>query len=168
MNVKVSCFSFYKDDHLVVTEELAKVPLTSAEFSGIPGLVRQLNEDQIDTVGQLPKELVILAKYENVGIGTVEKLFEQLKQKGSEKTVTPEVEDSNRTSYQKWESLYINVKLGKGNTVIRGESVPALWKEGLNWIEDHNLPLHQIIEEGLCPWFNRHGQTICNRPGTCS
>ena len=142
-------FFFYKDDHLVVTEELAKVPLISAEFSGIPGLVRQLNEDQIDTVGQLPQELVILAKYENVGIGTVEKLFEQLKQKASEKTVTPEVEDSNRTSYKKWESLYINVKLGKGNTVIRGESVPALWKEGLNWIEDHNLPLHQIIEEGL-------------------
>jgi hypothetical protein len=74
-------FFFYKADHIVVTEELSKIPLTSAEFIGIPSLLRQLNEDQIETVGQLPKELVILAKYENVGIGTVEKLFLQLKGK---------------------------------------------------------------------------------------
>jgi hypothetical protein len=59
------------------------------------------------------------------------------------------VEESSRPNYKKWESLYINVKLGKGNTVIRGESVPALWKEGLNWIEDHHLPLHQLVEEGV-------------------
>lgn len=64
-----------------MTEELSKILLTSAEFTGIPSLLRQLNDDQIETVGQLPKELVILAKYENVGIGTVEKLFEQLKEK---------------------------------------------------------------------------------------
>ncbi|MEK4715721.1 hypothetical protein [Sporosarcina sp. FSL K6-5500] len=44
-------------------------------------LLRQLNEDQIEMVGQLPKELVILAKYENVGVGTVDKVFEQLKGK---------------------------------------------------------------------------------------
>lgn len=74
-------FFFYKADHIVVTEELSKISLTAAEFSGIPGLLRQLNEDDIVTVGQLPKELVILAKYANVGIGTVEKLFEQLKEK---------------------------------------------------------------------------------------
>lgn len=92
---------------------------------------------------------MILAKYENVGIGTVEKLFEQLKKKANEKAsaVVPEVEESIRT--KKWDSLYINVKLGKGNTVIRGESVPALWKEGLNWIEDHHLPLHEMIKEGV-------------------
>lgn len=74
-------FFFYKADHIVVTEELSKIPLTASEFSGIPGLLRQLNEDEILTVGQLPKELVILAKYANVGVGTVEKLFEQLKDK---------------------------------------------------------------------------------------
>jgi hypothetical protein len=143
-------FFFYRADHIVVTEELSKVLLTSAEFTGIPSLLRQLNDDQIERVGQLPKELVILAKYENVGIGTVEKLFEQLKKKANEKSAaTPEVEETNRTSNKKWESLYINVKLGKGNTVIRGESVPALWKEGLNWIEDHHLPLHQLVEEGV-------------------
>ncbi|KXH81853.1 DUF4145 domain-containing protein [Sporosarcina sp. HYO08] len=74
-------FFFYKADHIVVTEELSKIPFTADEFTGSPSLLRQLNEDQIQTVGQLPKELVILAKYENVGIGTVERLFEQLKGK---------------------------------------------------------------------------------------
>lgn len=143
-------FFFYKADHIIVTEELSKVPLTSEEFTGIPSLLRQLNQDQIETVGQLPKELVILAKYENVGIGTVEKLFEQLKKKVNEKAaVVPEMEVSYLTSNKRWDSLYINVKLGKGNTVIRGESVPALWKEGLNWIEDHHLPLHEKIKEGV-------------------
>ncbi|WP_085993250.1 DUF4145 domain-containing protein [Oceanobacillus senegalensis] len=72
-------FLFYKSDYVILTEDLSKVQLISENFSGIPSLVRQLHEDQIKTVGQLPKELVILAKYENVGIGTVEKLFEQLK-----------------------------------------------------------------------------------------
>lgn len=71
-------FFFYKADYIVVTEELSKIHLTSDNFTGIPNLLRQLNEDQIETVGQLPKELVILAKYEHVGVGTVEKLFEQL------------------------------------------------------------------------------------------
>jgi hypothetical protein len=72
-------FFFHKADHIVVTEELSKIPLNPAQFNGIPSLLRQLNEDQIETVGQLPRELVILAKYESVGVGTVEKLFEQLK-----------------------------------------------------------------------------------------
>jgi hypothetical protein len=57
---------------------LSKIHLTSDNFTGIPNLLRQLNEDQIETVGQLPKELVILAKYEHVGVGIVEKLFKQL------------------------------------------------------------------------------------------
>jgi hypothetical protein len=74
-------FFFFKADYIVVTEELSKIPLTTAEFAGIPNLLRQLNEDEIETVAQLPKELLILAKYEKVGIGTVEKLFDQLKKK---------------------------------------------------------------------------------------
>jgi hypothetical protein len=74
-------FFFHKADHIVVTEKLSKIPLNTSEFNGIPGLLRQLNDDQIETVGQLPRELVILAKYEGVGVGTVEKLFEQLKGK---------------------------------------------------------------------------------------
>ena len=74
-------FFFYKADYIVVTEELSKIHLTSDNFTGIPNLLRQLNEDQIEIVGQLPKELVILAKYANVGVGIVEKLFKQLKEK---------------------------------------------------------------------------------------
>ncbi|VEF46669.1 type I restriction enzyme EcoKI subunit R [Bacillus freudenreichii] len=74
-------FLFYKEDYVIVTEELAKVPLTTEEFTGSPSLFRQLNQDQIEAVGQLPRELVILAKYENVGVGTIEKLFEQLKER---------------------------------------------------------------------------------------
>ena len=60
---------------------MSKIHLTSDNFTGIPNLLRQLNEDQIKTVGQLSKELVILAKYAHVGVGIVEKLFQQLKEK---------------------------------------------------------------------------------------
>ncbi|MGG3466921.1 DUF4145 domain-containing protein [Neobacillus pocheonensis] len=142
-------FFFYKADHIVVTEELSKVPLTAEEFTGIPSLLRQLNQDQIETIGQLPKELVILAKYENVGIGTVEKLFDQLKRKLNEKNQGVKVSHDFPSSYKKWESLFVNVKLGEAKTVIRGESVPSLWKEGLKWIEAHHLPLYPLVEEGI-------------------
>jgi hypothetical protein len=74
-------FFFYKADHIVVTEKLSNISLTTSEFTGIPSLLRQLNDDQIETVGQLPKELVILANYENVGVGTVERLIDQLRSK---------------------------------------------------------------------------------------
>ncbi|WP_423410498.1 DUF4145 domain-containing protein [Heyndrickxia sp. MSNUG] len=144
-------FFFYKANHLVVTEELSKVPLTADEFTGIPSLLRQLNEDQIETVGQLPKELVILAKYENVGVGTVEKLFEQLKGKLNEKADANNEDHFNesRKSYKKWESLYVNVRQGDGSGVIRGDSVPAIWKEALRWLEERKLPLHALVKEGI-------------------
>ncbi|QHS21463.1 DUF4145 domain-containing protein [Virgibacillus sp. MSP4-1] len=74
-------FIFYKTDYIVITDELSQVPLKAENFTGIPNLLRQLKDDQIETVGQLPKEIVILAKYEHVGVGTVEKLFEQVKEK---------------------------------------------------------------------------------------
>lgn len=83
-------FFFYKADYIIVTEEISRIPLTPECFIGIPSLLRQLNEDEIETVGQLPKELVILAKYANVGVGTVEKLFEQLK-KLQQKNSLPEL-----------------------------------------------------------------------------
>lgn len=72
-------FFFYKEKYIIVTEEISRIPLTNGYFFGIPSLLKQLNGDEKQTVGQLPQELVILAKYTNVGIGTVEKLFEQLK-----------------------------------------------------------------------------------------
>ncbi|WP_404430971.1 DUF4145 domain-containing protein [Sutcliffiella horikoshii] len=78
---------FYKTDFIVVTEELSKISLTTQEFSGIPSLIKQLNQNEIYTVGQLPKELVSLAKYKNVGTLTIENLFMQLKEKqGAEVT----------------------------------------------------------------------------------
>ncbi|MGM0900900.1 MAG: DUF4145 domain-containing protein [Bacillota bacterium] len=145
-------FFFYKDKHIIVTEGLSKVPLTSGEFTGIPSLLRQLNEDQVEIVGQLPKELVILAKYENVGVGTVEKLFEQLKKKAEEHQDASHQEDigqETRRANKKWESLFVNVKHHDGITVIRGESVPSIWKEALTWIEAQDLHLHKLVKEGI-------------------
>src|SRR5690606_28092547 len=74
-------FLFYHSEHIILTEDLKKILLTTEEFKGIPSLIRQLNEDGIHTVGQLPKELVILGKYKNVGVVNVARLFEQLKGK---------------------------------------------------------------------------------------
>jgi len=74
-------FLFYKADYIILTDQMKDIPLTKEEFLGIPSLIKQLNEDGIHTVGQLPKELVILGKYKNVGIINVKRLFEQLKGK---------------------------------------------------------------------------------------
>jgi hypothetical protein len=143
-------FFFYKASHIVVTEELKKVPLTSDEFTGIPSLLRQLNEDQIYTVGQLPMELVILAKYDNVGVGTVEKLFDQLKAKVADRAAQADGDVSTeRKSYKKWESLYVKVKLNGVPSVIEGTSVPAIWKEALKWMEDNHLPLYDLVKAGI-------------------
>ncbi|MEH7380187.1 DUF4145 domain-containing protein [Bacillus sp. JJ1533] len=74
-------FLFYKSDYIILTDALKKIPLTKDEFTGIPSLIEQLNEDGIHTVGHLPKELVILGKYKNVGVVNVGRLFGQLKGK---------------------------------------------------------------------------------------
>lgn len=74
-------FLFYKADYIVLTDALKDIPLTKTEFKGIPSLIQQLNEDGIEKVGQLPKELVILGKYKNVGVVNVGRLFEQLKER---------------------------------------------------------------------------------------
>jgi hypothetical protein len=143
-------FFFYKASHIVVTEELKKVPLTADEFTGIPSLLRQLNEDQIYTVGQLPMELVILAKYDNVGVGTVEKLFDQLKAKVADRAAQADGDVSTeRKSYKKWESLYVKVNLNGVPSVIEGTSVPAIWKEALKWMEDNQLPLYDLVKAGV-------------------
>lgn len=72
-------FLFYKADCVTVTENLAKAGLTKENFPSLtPGFVRQLEESGIVRAGQLPQELVILAKYKNVGNGTIEKLFDDL------------------------------------------------------------------------------------------
>lgn len=72
---------FYKTDYVLVTDQLANIPLTEEEFGSSPNLFAQLQEDQIERVGQLPKELATLTKYDNVGFETVKELFAQLKEK---------------------------------------------------------------------------------------
>jgi hypothetical protein len=74
-------FLFYKADHIILTEDLKNVPLTTDEFKGVPSLIKQLNEEQIYKVGQLPAELVILGKYKNVGVVNIGRFFEQVKEK---------------------------------------------------------------------------------------
>jgi hypothetical protein len=71
-------FLFYKAEYVVVTNELRDIELTTENFHSVPSLIKQLKNSEINTVGQLPKELVILGKYENVGVNTVEQLFNQL------------------------------------------------------------------------------------------
>lgn len=83
--LKLDCpgelFFFYKENHIVVTESLASLLIINEEFTGFPNFIRQLNEQGFERVGQLPSELVTLAKYKGVGKGTLEKFFEQLKEK---------------------------------------------------------------------------------------
>lgn len=74
-------FLFYKSEEIVVTEELGKIEINKENFTGMPGLIDQLNEDGIKFVRDLPKELVILGKYKGVGTSRVESFFNQLKEK---------------------------------------------------------------------------------------
>lgn len=73
-------FLFFRSEYIIMTEELAKTPLHENIFKGFPNFIRQMQEDGIERVGQLPQELLILAKYERVGTGTVQKLFAQIKE----------------------------------------------------------------------------------------
>lgn len=73
-------FLFYKGEEIVVTEDFGKVDITVERFPGSPSMVRQLHEDGITKVKHLPKEFVIIQKYQGVGEGRVQNFFEQLKQ----------------------------------------------------------------------------------------
>ncbi|WP_407272063.1 DUF4145 domain-containing protein [Radiobacillus sp. PE A8.2] len=71
---------FFRSDYIIMTEDLAQIPLTEDNFKGFPNFLRQMQEDGMEKVRQLPQELLILAKYDRVGVGTVQKLFMQLKE----------------------------------------------------------------------------------------
>lgn len=73
-------FLFYDSDQIVVTEDLGKIDINNENFTGMPGLIEQLNEDGIYKVRDLPKELLILGKYRGVGKSRVESFFNQLKE----------------------------------------------------------------------------------------
>lgn len=71
-------FLFYKSNEIVVTEDLGHIDINKENFTGMPGLIDQLNNDGIYKVSDLPKELLILGKYKRVGKVTVENFFQQL------------------------------------------------------------------------------------------
>lgn len=72
-------FLFFYTDEIVVTEDLGMLEINKINFTGMPSLIDQLNEDGINFVRDLPKELLILGKYKGVGKGRVESFFNQLK-----------------------------------------------------------------------------------------
>ncbi|WP_405099999.1 DUF4145 domain-containing protein [Oceanobacillus sp. FSL H7-0719] len=71
-------FLFHKSSEIVVTEDLGDIDINKENFTGMPGLIDQLNADGIYKIRQLPKELLILGKYKRVGKGRVESFFQQL------------------------------------------------------------------------------------------
>lgn len=73
---------FYKSDFVILTEALGNVTLTKDNFPGQTSLLNSLQEQGFLTVKDLPKELVLLGKYRNVGETALANLFNQLKVKG--------------------------------------------------------------------------------------
>jgi hypothetical protein len=56
----------------------------------------------------------------------------------------------HRNIYKRWDELHIVITYnGEETTIILGKTVPELWKKTLLWIEEQNLPLRQIVEEGF-------------------
>lgn len=66
---------------MILTEKLASVELTKENFAGQTSLLRALHEQGFESVSDLPKELVLLGKYPNVGEVALANLFNQLKMK---------------------------------------------------------------------------------------
>lgn len=79
-------FLFYQSNEIVVTEDLGSIDINKEHFTGMPGLIDQLNKDGIYKVRDLPKELLIIGKYKGVGKGRVESFFKQLQEKQAAKT----------------------------------------------------------------------------------
>ena len=74
-------FFFFHTDYIVVTKKLAETPISTESFSGFPSFIKQLNDQGFTKVGQLPNELITLAKYKRVGEATIKSFFDQLKEK---------------------------------------------------------------------------------------
>lgn len=62
-----------------------------------------------------------------------------------------------RSIHKRWDELHIIISFNGEETVIDGKTVPELWKKTLVWIEEHNLPLHQLVEEGFVLGEKDHG-----------
>jgi len=72
-------FLFLRSEYIIVTDALKAIDISIENFTSMPNFIQQMNQDGLHKIGQLPQELMLLAKYERVGIGTIEKFFNQLK-----------------------------------------------------------------------------------------
>ncbi|MCM3768724.1 hypothetical protein [Neobacillus niacini] len=54
-----------------------------------------------------------------------------------------------RNIHKRWDELHIVIHHEGKQEVIFGNSVPELWKKTLQWIEEYQLPLRQIVEDGF-------------------
>lgn len=70
---------FYKEDYIILTEMLAEITITTENFPGQSSLVKALQERGFGKIKDLPKEIVLLGKYPNVGEIALANLFNQLK-----------------------------------------------------------------------------------------
>lgn len=70
---------FYQADFVILTEALGNIELTKQNFPGQTSLLNALHEQEFTHVKDLPKELVLLGKYRNVGEVALTNLFNQLK-----------------------------------------------------------------------------------------
>lgn len=55
----------------------------------------------------------------------------------------------HRSIHKRWNELTIVIQDNGIQTVVRGESVPEIWNKTLCWIEEQNLPLRELVEEGV-------------------
>lgn len=74
-------FLFYENDEIIVTKELGDIEITKEAFPGTPSLIDFLQADGIFHVRDLPKEFVIIGKYQGIGKGRVQRFFEQIREK---------------------------------------------------------------------------------------
>lgn len=75
---------FYKSDFVILTEALGNATLIKDNFPGQTSLLNSLIEQGFQHVKDLPKELVLLGKYRNVGETALANLFNLLKVKSME------------------------------------------------------------------------------------
>lgn len=71
---------YYRDEEIIVTDILAKVAINHENFTGIPSLINHLMDDGISKIGDLPKEFIILEKYEGIGPKRVKEFFDKIKE----------------------------------------------------------------------------------------
>lgn len=75
---------FYEGEQLVITERRAAIQIDDELLPRSPKLVEHLQRDGITSVGLLPKEFVLIGKYDQIGPQRVRDFWEILKKTGRE------------------------------------------------------------------------------------